>query len=124
MRGRKMIAVYDGQNYTIELNKAKPAELDELLHKPIETSLYVNGSQDLEKTVVMQFDKSYRINSPNGIDMTFYPQYPKEKLAWNDISKIQIRLNETGFDTIKNSGSCRTKYDGSNFIEIYTSKTH
>jgi hypothetical protein len=120
-----MIAVYDGQNYTIQLNKAKPAELDELLNKPLETSLYVKGEQDLEKTVVVQFNKSYKINNPSGIDMTFLPDkafYRNKTSNWNDIMKIQIRLNETGYNTLKNSGSCKTNYEDSKVLEIYTSK--
>jgi hypothetical protein len=109
-----MKTIFDGQDYIIMLDK-KTQELQQLQKgKKLEASLeQPYDKKSLKKVVSLELASNEAID---GIELKYLPE---EAENWEEIQKVQVKLNDWAYNHVMQRGQFGTRYNGSDKIDIH-----
>jgi hypothetical protein len=108
-----MIAVFDGQDYSLYLD-GTGGEMEELLTGEISASLIKPwGEGEWGKTVILKYEENDNMDE---INLRYLPD---ETGPWDDIEKVEVTINQMAYAHIQRMGRVGTRYNAEDKIDIY-----
>ena len=109
-----MKAIFSGQDYIIMLDE-KTQELQQLQQgKKLEASLeQPYDKKSLKKVISLELASNEAID---GIELKYLPEKAGN---WEEIQKVQVKLNNWAHNHVMQRGQFGTRYNSSDKIDIY-----
>ena len=108
-----MKATFDGQDYTLILDKEK-RELQGLRQEKLEAPLKDHWrDEDLGKVVSLEFADN---TGNDGIEVKYLPEGAE---SWESIKKVQVKMNVGAYRYVESRGQFGTRYGMGDKIEIF-----